>query len=94
LAIFSSPTYLMKVLEPCDSHNPVCIGSLCYCSRSMCWLYSKTLSIDVSASLRTQSFSNESEWQIDLSTVLDAPPQVVFPADAGLGGPPAASSGS
>ena len=31
---------------------------------------------------------------IDLSTVFDVLPQEVSPADAGLGGPPAALSGS
>jgi hypothetical protein len=61
--------------------------------KGMCLAPRKALSIDVFASLRTQSFSNESERQIDLSTVLDPPPQVVSPADAGSGGPPAASSG-
>jgi hypothetical protein len=35
-----------------------------------------------------------SKEQVDLSTVFDAAPPIVFPANAGLGGPPAALSGS
>jgi len=44
--------------------------------------------------LTTSKASEVTGQQIDLLTVLDASPRLVSPAAAGLGGPPAALSGS
>ena len=54
----------------------------------------RSLSIDVPASLRSQSLANRSKKQIDPSTVFDMLLRVVSPVATGLGGPPAAWSGS